>query len=405
MVIANALICDADTEFTGDVRIQDGVIVEIGESLHDDEIIDGSGCYLLPGLVDTNVSLKDGQLNGKNLTSLARYALMGGVSTVVLNSDTTPKIDNEITLEFIHQHHHTQDGATIECSISALNQSGALSNIAILLGNGALAVSALTVCDYNLVTRIAQYLQMTQKPLFYTSVDKSLFESGVMADGVIATQLGLSGISPLSEIVHVASMIEVARHFKIKIIFKSITEPRSVELIDQARVNGVDVECEVGLHHLLKNDASCIRYDTDAKINPPLMSEEKRLLLIRALKEGKINSLTALHQPNSDIYKDITFYDANFGTTSIGEYLPLCYTYFIKNEIISMKRLMELASKNPAENIGIKKGVIEVGADADLILFNPNDIMQVTHHHSLYKNENLYGRVMMAIQGDEVTRF
>jgi dihydroorotase len=176
-------------------------------------------------------------------------------------------------------------------------------------------------------------------------------------------------------------------------------------LIDQARVNGVDVECEVGLHHLLKNDASCIRYDTDAKINPPLMSEEKRLLLIRALKEGKINSLTALHQPNSDIYKDITFYDANFGTTSIGEYLPLCYTYFIKNEIISMKRLMELASKNPAENIGIKKGVIEVGADADLILFNPNDIMQVTHHHSLYKNENLYGRVMMAIQGDEVTRF
>ena len=73
MVIANALICDADSQRQGDVRIQNGVIVEIGDSLTDDEIIDGHGCYLLPGLVDTNVSLKDGQLNGKNLASLAQY--------------------------------------------------------------------------------------------------------------------------------------------------------------------------------------------------------------------------------------------------------------------------------------------------------------------------------------------
>jgi len=405
MVIANALICDADSQYQGDVRIQHGVIVEIGNSLTDDEIIDGTGCTLLPGLVDTNVSLKDGQLNRKNLTSLASTALAGGVSTVVLNSDLVPKIDNEITLEFVHQHRHTKEGAVIESSINALNDAGALSNIAILLKKGALAVSTSTLCDYNLITRIAQYLQMTKKPLFYTSVDKSIFESGVMADGPVATQLGLSGISPLSEIVHVASMIEVARHFKIKIIFKSITEPRSIALISQARASGTDVECEVALHHLLKNDASCKGYDSDAKINPPLTSEEKRISLIRSLQEGDIHSLSALHQPNSDIHKDITFNDASFGTTSIGEYLPLCYTYLIKNETITLSRLVELASKNPAENIGMSKGIIAVGTIADLILFNPNEMTQVTHHHSLYKNENLYGKVMMAIQGNEVTRF
>ena len=405
MVIANALICDAHSQLTGDVRIKDGVIVEIGDSLTDDEMIDGSGCYLLPGLVDTNVSLKDGQLNGKNLTSLAITALAGGVSTVVLASDVTPKIDNEITLEFIHQHRHTKEGAVIESSISALNDTGTLSNIAILLKKGACSVSLSTLCDYNLISRIAQYLQMNKKPLFYTSVDQSLFESGVMADGAVASELGLSGISPLSEVVHVASMIEVARHFGIKIVFKSITEPRSIELISDAMALGIDVMCEISLHHLLKNDSACMGYDSDAKINPPLVNEEKRKYLIDALKEGKIHSLSALHQPNSDIHKDITFNDASFGTTSIGEYLPLCYTYLIKNEIISMSRLIELASKNPAQAIGMRRGIIDVGLSADLILFNPNSMTQVTHHHSLYKNELLQGRVMMAIQGNQITRF
>jgi dihydroorotase len=112
-----------------------------------------------------------------------------------------------------------------------------------------------------------------------------------------------------------------------------------------------------------------------------------------------------LHQPNSDIHKDITFNDASCGTTSIGEYLPLCYTFLVNNETISMNRLIELASRNPAKNIGMSKGKIEVGMIADLILFNPNETTAVGHHHSLYKNEVLQGRVMMAIQGDEVIRF
>ena len=120
MVIRNATLCDAHSQYSGDVRILNGVITEIGNSLADDNMIEGNGCYLLPGLVDTNVSLKDGQLNGKNLTALASTALGGGVSTVVLKSDLVPKIDNEITLEFVHQHRYTKAGAVIECSVNAL---------------------------------------------------------------------------------------------------------------------------------------------------------------------------------------------------------------------------------------------------------------------------------------------
>lgn len=405
MIISGAIICDINGERHADIQIEEGIIKRIGENLSGDEIVRVDGCYLIPGLVDTDVRLKDSQLSRTNLEKLSRRALSGGVTTAVLASDSTPRIDNEITLEFVQQHRYSSHGATIESAVSALNESGALSNIAIMLKKGCVAVHTSTINDYNLITRIAQYLKMANKALFYKAEEKSLIESGVMSDGAIASQLGLPGISPLSEVVHVAAMIEIARYFGIKIVFKSITEPRSIELIAQARNHGIEVECEVAIHHLFKNDSACIGFDTDAKINPPLVNEAKRLQLIEALQNGKIHSLSALHQPNSDIHKDITFYDAHVGTTSITEYLPLLYTYLIETKIISFSEMVRLASHAPAGHIGIVSGEIAVGLACDCILFDPKESFEVPHHHSLYKNERLKGKVVMAICRGEVTKF
>jgi len=405
MLISNVIICDGHTQRTADVKIENGVITEIGNNLSDTESVDATGCYLLPGLVDTNVRLKDLQLSGKNLETLSREALGGGVSTVVLSGEMIGRVDNEITLEFVQKHQLHTNGAKIECAISALGEEGKLSNIALLLKKGGKALYTQTISDYNLIMRMAQYLKMARKPLFYFACDKSLSESGVISDGAVATSLGLPGISPMSEIVHIASMIEVAREYEIKIVFKSIREPRSVELIALARRDGVEVECEVALHHLLRSDEACRGFDTDAKINPPLVSESKRQMLIGALKNGDIHALSALHQPNSDVYKDITFNDASYGTTSIGEYLPLGYTYLVKSGIIDMSTLVRLTSHAPAQQVGLDVVKIAVGEKANLILFNPNAAFNVSHHHSLYKKELLSGRVTMAIQGDNITRF
>ncbi len=135
------------------------------------------------------------------------------------------------------------------------------------------------------------------------------------------------------------------------------------------------------------------------------MNEQKRLKLIEALREGDIHSLTSLHQPNSDIHKDITFYDAHVGTTSIAEYLPLLYTYLISTSVIDMSRLVDVASRAPGKQIGINAGEISVGSSVDMILFDPVQTTPVTHHHSLYKNETLQGKVIMALCRGEVTRF
>lgn len=405
MLICNAIICDIHGNRQEDVRIENGVITQIGSNLTDDESIDASGCYVMPGLVDTNVRLKDLQLNGKNLESLSREALSGGVSTVVLSGEMIGRVDNEITLEFVQKHQLHNSGAKIECAISAINEEGNLSNIALLLKEGGKALYTKTISDYNLIMRMAQYLKMSNKPLLYFAQDKSLSESGVMSDGKIATSLGLPGIPAISEVVHIAAMIEIARDFEISIVFKSVTEPRCIKLIAQARREGVKVECEVALHHLLHSDESCRGFDTDAKINPPLVSEVKRKQLIEALQNGDIHSLSALHQPNSDVYKDITFYDASYGTTSIGEYLPLCYTHLVQSGIIDMPTLSRLTSYNPALQAGLSVPKIAIGEKADLIIFNPTLSFNVGHHHSLYKNETLSGCVIMAVQGEEITRF
>ncbi|WP_294917317.1 amidohydrolase family protein [Sulfuricurvum sp. PD_MW2] len=405
MIITGAIICDINGERRGDIRIEKGIITEIGENLSGDEVISAEGCYLIPGLVDTDVRLKDAQLSRTNLEKLSKRSLSGGVTTAVLASDTSPCIDDEITLEFVQQHRYSSNGATIESTVSALNDTGSLSNIAIMLKKGCVAIHTSTINDYNLISRIAQYAKMANKALFYKAEEKSLIESGVMSDGLMASHLGLPGIPPISEVVHVASMIEIARYFGIKIVFKSITEPRSIELIRDARKAGVAVECEVAIHHLLKNDTACAGFDTDAKINPPLVNEPKRLELIEALKRGDIHSLSALHQPNSDIYKDITFYDAHVGTTSISEYLPLLYTYLVSTDIIDMSQLIKVASYAPAAQIGLDAGEIKVGAECNCIVFNPSGTTTVPHHHSLYKNETLKGNVTMAICRGEVTTF
>lgn len=405
MIITGAIICDINGERRGDVRIEEGIITEIGDHLSGDEIVSATGCYLIPGLVDTDVRLKDSQLSRTNLEKLSKRALSGGVTTAVLASDTFPRIDDEITLEFVQQHRCSPNGATIESTVSALNDTGALSNIAIMLKKGCVAVHTATINDYNLISRIAQYAKMADKALFYKAEEKSLIESGVISDGRVASQLGLPGIPPISEVVHVASMIEIARYFGIKIVFKSIKEPRSIELISDARKNGIAVECEVSIHHLFKNDSACSGFDTDAKIDPPLVNESKRIELIEALKRGDIQSLSALHQPNSDIHKDITFYDAHVGTTSVAEYLPLLYTYLIASDVIDMPQLIKVASYAPGMQMGIDAGEIKVGSACDCVVFDPSGTTLVPHHHSLYKHETLQGKVMMAMCRGEVTKF
>jgi dihydroorotase len=397
MVVKNVVLCDVKREEKCDIRIENGCLVEIGENLNAEEIIDAKGAYMLPSLIDTNIDLQDATLNAKNIKKISKEALRGGVGHLLLNATTNPPLDNEVALEYAQNALKDLEGAKVDLMINALLEDNSLSNIAILLKSGAIAPYMSTIAKNDIVIKVAEYVKMYDVTLLCKAEDNSLIHSGVMLDGDVSSKLGLAGIPNLSEVLHVSRMIEIARYFDIKILFKSIASPRSISLIQQAKQEGVKVSCEVSLTHLVKSDESCIGFNTTAKLDPPLASKEDILLLQKALQENHIDILTTLHQPSSPINKEVAFYDADYGSESLRYALPLYYTKLVKSGIISMQKLVELCVQNPAKVLGFEAGEFKVGQKIEAVLFDMTQTQTVENPQSLFDTEKLEGRVVMSL--------
>jgi len=393
MLVSNAIVCDVNGEREVDVRIENGFIVEIGKNLEGGESIDAKGAYLLPSLVDTNIRLLDSNLNAKNIKATSEEAMSGGIGHIVLNADSTPSIDDEVVLEFAQHGTEKLSGAKVDIMLNTLKEDMTLSNIAILLKKGVVAPYMSTIAKNNIAIKIAEYAQMYDVTLFCKAEDNSLINAGVMLDGDVSSNLGLAGIPNLSEVLHVSRMIEIARHFKIKILFKAIASPRSVELIAKAKKEGVEVSCEVSIHHLINSDEECKDFNTLAKLDPPLASKDDMLLLQKALKNGNIDLLTTLHQPSSPVNKEVAFYDAAYGCSGLTYALSVYYTKLVKSGLIDMQELLKLTVLNPAKSIKQKAGVIAVGERANLVLFDTTKTVHLDDVGSLYNTQELSGLV------------
>ncbi len=393
MLIRNAIVCDVNGERRVDVAIENSVVVAIGEGVKGSDVVDAKGAYLLPALVDTNIKLKDSILNAKNIKTIAQEALRGGVGHLVLNADSTPSIDNEVVLEFAQHGVASAKGAKIDLMLNTLKEDMTLSNIAIMLKKGIVAPYMSTIAKNNIAIKIAEYVKMYDVTLFCKAEDNSLINAGVMLDGDVSSKLGLAGILELSEVLHVSRMLEIAKFFDIKVLFKAIASPRSVELISKAKKEGVAVSCEVSIHHLINADSACEGFNTIAKLDPPLASKTDMLRLQEQLKNGEIDILTTLHQPNSPLNKEVAFYDASYGCSSLRYALALYYTKLVKSGLISMSELIKLTVQNSAKSINKEAGVIKEGVEADFILFDVNAKQVVSESDSLYKTQELSGVV------------
>ena len=223
-------------------------------------IIDAKNKTLLPFLVDMNVYPKNKILSSKALDELSKKALKGGVGTISLLPNTNPKINNEITIEFIK---HLNLDLKIYPLIHPLNDASKFSDISILHSIGGRGIYVCSFEDSNTLDIAAKYAKMLSIPLFVNAYDGL---GGVVNYGDISAILGLPPRNPLSEIKEVAKMIEIAIFYQIKMVFSSIVEPRSIELINEAKKNNPNIYCEVPLHHLIFSDESCLNYNTKKKI-------------------------------------------------------------------------------------------------------------------------------------------
>ncbi|WP_333803997.1 amidohydrolase family protein [Sulfurospirillum sp.] len=405
MLIKNALVSTQKGLVNQDVLIEEGKIVAIAQNLDASahEVIDASGLYLLPGLIDLNVRFSNSTLNQEHIDKLASSCLKGGVTTAVVMSDFTPRLESATLLELVK---FKIDQAKINLQISAPladEKEDQLHNIATLLNNGAAAILADSHRNANLLRRGMQYATMKQRPFFVQCYEPNLDDNGLMNDGAIASKMGLSGISKISETAEVAKLSELAHFYGATVVLKSLSTKRSLAIVKEHKALQSKLYTEVSIHHLSKNDSSCAGFNTYAKLMPPLREEEERKALVEALKEGLIDILTSAHSPKSILYKDVAFEDAAFGIGSIEEFLTLAYTFLVKNDVIDLNELIRICAQNPAKVLGLShKGTIAVGFDADLVLFDPNESYEVTNKHSLYCGNTLHGKVKKVVVGGKL---
>lgn len=402
VLIKNAKLASLEIK---DVLVEDGVIKKIEDSIEipqNARIIDAKQNFLLAGLVDLNVRLANSQLNSDSLKKLTKTSLHGGVTTSVIMPDFSPRVDSSALLDHFMIKADKEEASLHVCA-PLVNETGdKLNNIATFLNNGATAIWTTSSCNTNLLKRGFQYARMKLAPIFCSCYDENLDDSGVMNEGELSFKLGLSGISKISESSEVAKIAEISTINNTKIIFQSLSSKRSIDIIKDTKKVNKNIVAEVSIHHLCKNETSCDGFNTYAKILPPLRDEGERVKLMSELALGNIDVLTSAHSPKSVGFKDVAFEDAEFGIGSIEEYLSLCYTHLVKSEIISMQRLEELCSTNPANLINEDNiGKIEVGYKADMVIFDEKSSKIVDNKSSLYNGDELFGKVVKVFKDGE----
>ncbi len=375
-----------------DIETQNGKIIKIGK-VESSNAKDMKGAYILPKLVDLNVRLKDGTLSAKTVQECVQDAQVGGVGHIVLQPDSNPPIDDEVVLEYAQNAIKETKEVGIDLLIDALQEDLSLSNIAILLKKGALSARMSTIAKNDIAMKVAQYMQMYKRTLFCKAEDNSLISAGVMFEGDVSSKLGLAGIPELSEVVHVSRMIEIARYYDIAIHFQSIASPRSLEMIEKAKNEGVKLSAEVSLHHLVFSDLACENFNTTAKIDPPLVDESMRKELIKALQNGRVETLTLLHQPSSPVNKEVAFYDAAYGSSALSDAWALYYTKLVKSGIVSLEDVVKTAVENPSRLAGIEVPKLEIGESIEkFVALDVDSSYKVSNSNSLYNGEEIFGK-------------
>jgi len=275
--------------------------------------------------------------------------------------------------------------------LSGLTEKGTLSDVSILIKEGAVGIEFHSSIDGNLIRRLMEYARMHGVKLFCHANDPALQGEGVMHEGEVSSRLGLGGVPSVAESSQVARIGELAACYEVDVVILSASTPQTLKICKENPY----LHAQVSLHHLLLTDQACDNYNTTGKIWPPLRDESSRQLLLQALQSGDIAMLTALHTPVSSSAKDAVFAEAEYGIDGLYNFLPLCYTSLVKEGVIDLLQLSKLTALYSAEAVGLgdRKGKVAVGYDADLILFDPNKEALIEDPTSPYHGQSVYGCV------------
>ncbi len=381
LLIRGGIVVDPSQgiEARRDLLIEEGRIAAVGENLNvpSAETWEADGLHILPGLVDLHVHFREpGQEHKETYATGSRSAALGGVTSVVPMANTNPIVEKQADLKFAL--YLAQDQAVVNVyplAAATVGQKGEdLTEYADLKQNGAVALSddGKPIMDSAVMRRILEYASMVGLPLFLHEEDMNLSARGCMNEGYWSTFLGLPGMSPAAEEVMIARDLILADETGGRIHIQHVSTARAVDLIRIGKQRGIQVTAEACPHHFTLTDEAVKGYRTHAKMNPPLRTEKDRLALIEGLKDGTIDAIATDHAPHTRHEKEQEFELAPFGIIGLETLFPLTYNNLVLTGALSLSDAVRKMTLEPARILGIDKGTLRPGADADIALVDLN---------------------------------
>ncbi|MBX3293640.1 MAG: dihydroorotase [Acidobacteria bacterium] len=400
LLIANGHLIDpAAQENTGmNVLIEDGKVsawLRPNEKPPEGcEVFDASGLLVAPGFIDLHVHLREpGQEHKETIASGAAAAVAGGWTSVCPMPNTNPVNDNAaITRYMIEQAEHA--GLANVFPIGAITKSsdGAeLAEMGEMKAAGAVAVSddGRPVPNAGIMRRAMQYAKDFGLPVIDHCEDKSLSAGGVMHEGRVSLLLGLKGMPALAEDIDAVRDIILAKDTGAHVHIAHVSTKGAVDAVRRAKNEGINVTCEVTPHHFTLTDKFVEGYDTNYKMAPPLRSEEHLEAIIEGIKDGTIDAIATDHAPHHHDEKALEFDRAPMGITGLETAVGLAFNELVHKGIISLERLVEMCSANPARIFSLEgRGTLRPGSVADITVIDPEAKWTYSNAESRSRSRN-----------------
>lgn len=381
-----------------DILLEDGIIKAVekpgsfGKVQKGEILIKAKGMWVMPGLVDMHVHLREpGEEYKEDIATGLKAAARAGLRAVCCMPNTNPPNDTRAITEMILRRAKAVGGTTLYPvgAITVAREGKIPTEMGELLDAGAVAFSddGRTVAEPSVMRRAMEYALSFDALIIEHPEEPSLTRGGVSHEGRVGTMIGLGGMPAEAEEIIVSRDIILARLTGARVHFAHISTKGAVELIKKAKDDGIKITAEVTPHHLLLNDTATIDYDTNTKVNPPLRSEEHRATLMEAIKDGIIDVIASDHAPHSMLEKEGDFISSSFGISGIETIVPLIVDLVNKGWLspVDMARVMSL---NPHKILKIEGGEIKPGSPAYITIIDPEAEHEINPDNFISKGKN-----------------
>lgn len=417
IIIKNGTLVDPVNKINQnlDIQIKDGKIFKIQSNLTDEnsQIIDATGLIVSPGLIDMHVHLRDpGQTHKEDIISGSNAAARGGFTSVACMPNTSPPVDKPETVSYILDKAKSAKCKVLPVGCITVGLKGLeLTDFSKLKEAGVVALSddGQPVKTPELMQEALLLAKKVGIPLISHCEDLEVVNGGIINKGAVSEALGVKGIDSFSEDSITSREICIASNLEAGIHIAHVSTKGSTKMIKSSKEKGVKVTAETCPHYFLLDENMLLNRDANFRMNPPLRLEGDKKAIIEGIKNGAFDMIVTDHAPHTKQEKS-NFEIAPNGVIGLETSLGLSITHLVHQGHITIERLIELMSANPAKVFGLDSGSLSVGKDADIVLIDLNKEWTVNEDDFLSKSKNspfigykLKGKAVCTILNGNIT--